>query len=448
MARSRNRSHAGQLGTGLAVESIPLTRLKPDPRNPRKHPARQVQQIARSIEAFGFNVPVLADAEGRVIAGHGRLLAAEKLGLTHVPVIRLEHLDAAQLRAFQIADNKLTENAGWDEDLLAVHFQELSAVGIDLDLDLTGFSAPEVDRIVLGHEPQAEPDPADAVPPAGPAVSQAGDLWQLGPHRLLCGDALDPASYAAVLGPERARMIFTDPPYNVPIDGHVSGLGKVHHRDFAMATGEMSEVAFAAFLKTAMGHAAEHSLDGALQYWCMDWRSIETLLGVGRALDLALKNLCVWVKTNAGMGSLYRSRHELVAVFKAGTGPHLNNVELGRHGRHRTNVWEYASPASFGRAGEEGRLLELHPTVKPVALVADALLDASARGDLVLDPFLGSGTTLIAAERVHRRLAGIEIDPLYVDTAIRRWRALTGEDAVLAATGQTFTTLEQGETRA
>jgi len=437
------------LGRTLTVEYRKISSLRPDPRNPRSHSKKQVRQIARSIESFGFNVPVLVDGEGRVIAGHGRLLACKELGWTEAPTISLAHLTEAQARAFMIADNRLTEVAVWDDRLLAEQLQELSQMELDFSLELTGFDMGEIDFRIMGLEeaPKPEDDPADEVPElARTPVSQAGDLWQLGPHRLLCGNALSLEDLAKLMGDRKADVIFTDPPYNVPIDGYVGGLGSVHHRDFAMACGEMSVEAFTAFLASALGLLAEHSVDGSIHYVCMDWRHLGELLAAGQKAYTELKNLCVWAKDNAGMGSFYRSQHELVLVFKAGKGPHQNHVQLGQYGRYRSNVWRYPGVNSFGRSTEEGNLLEMHPTVKPVALVSDALLDASSRGDIVLDSFLGSGTTLMAAERVGRVCHGLEMDPLYVDTAIRRWQARTGAKAILAATGETFDDREKHTT--
>ncbi|HZH47683.1 MAG TPA: site-specific DNA-methyltransferase, partial [Roseococcus sp.] len=281
-------------------------------------------------------------------------------------------------------------------------------------------------------------DPADIVtlPAPGPAVTQRGDLWVLGRHRLLCGDALDPEAYAQLMGADKAAMVFTDPPYNVPIAGHVCGAGAIQHREFAMATGEMDEQGFTAFLTTVLGHLARHSQDGAIHFVCMDWRHLGELLAAGRAVYSELKNLIVWNKTNAGMGTFYRSKHELVFAFKHGTAPHVNTFELGQHGRHRSNVWDYPGVNSF----RPDRLEELrmHPTVKPVAMVADAIRDCSRRGEAVLDAFCGSGTTLVAAERAGRVGRALEIDPAYVDTAVRRWQALTGEAATHAETGLAF----------
>ena len=431
----------------LTVAYLPTAALRPDPRNPRTHSKKQITQIARSMRTFGFNVPLLIQEDGTVIAGHGRLLACLQLGWTEAPTIRLAHLSPDQVRAFQITDNRLSDISTWDERLLGEALRDLSALDLDFSLEVTGFNMGEIDFRIEGLElsDPSKPDRADAVPPAspGPAVSRPGDLWVLGRHRLLCGSALEGEAYQTVMSGERADVVFTDPPYNVPIGGHVSGLGAVQHREFAMASGEMSISEFTGFLTTVMHRLVENSADGAIQFVCMDWRHMGELLLAGQAAGVELKNLCVWGKDNAGMGSLYRSQHELVLVFKSGTAPHRNNVELGRHGRHRSNLWRYPGVNSFGRKGEEGNLLALHPTVKPVQLVADALLDCSSRGDVVLDPFMGSGTTLIAAERVGRCCRGVELDPLYVDTIIRRWEVFTGDQAVHADTGQRFAEIEE-----
>jgi len=431
----------------LSVIYRNVTDLKLAPGNPRLHSRKQIRQIARSIEAFGFNVPVLIDAQMGVIAGHGRILAAGLLGLTQVPTISLEHLTEPQIHAFMIADNRLTENSSWDERLLAEQIKALSEVELDFNLEATGFEMGEIDVMIEGLAPghQGQEDPADALPeiPANLQVSRSGDLWVLGRHRVLCGNALHGSSYQALLHDSRAAMIFTDPPYNVPIAGHATGLGRIQHQDFETASGEMSESEFTEFLTQALAHTAKHSADGALHFICMDWRHMGELLAAGRRVYSELKNLCVWAKTNAGMGSLYRSQHELVFVFKSGKGVHCNNVQLGQYGRCRSNVWHYPGLNSFSRNTEEGNLLELHPTVKPVALVADAIMDCTGRGDVVLDPFLGSGTTVIAAERTGRLGYGIELDPVYVDTAIRRWQAFTGQNAVKESSGRTFAEVER-----
>ena len=441
-ASLKSPEHSSKQSLNLKILYRQIDTVKLDPANPRRHSKKQVRQIANSIEAFGLITPILIDRNGNVIAGHGRLLACRLLGITEVPTLCLDHLTPAQARAFMIADNRLTEIATWDDRLLAQQLKDLSLIGLDFNIEDTGFEMGEIDLRIASLEdpPEATDDPADVLPdvPAGLPLSKLGDVWVLGRHRVLCGNALDPASFMTLMGDERAAMVFTDPPYNVPIDGHASGLGAIHHRDFPMASGEMGRSEFIAFLGQACRNLAAFSADGALTYLCMDWRHIDELLAAAREIFGELKNLCVWVKDNAGMGSLYRSQHELVFVFKHGRNGHRNNVQLGRFGRNRTNVWRYPGVNSFARRGEEGNLLALHPTVKPVALVADAMLDCSARGDLVLDAFLGSGTTVIAAERTGRRCYGLELDPAYVDTIVRRWQTLTGGSARHAASGHSF----------
>ena len=414
--------------------------LKPDPANPRRHTKRQIRQIAESIKAFGFNAPILIDPHGNIIAGHGRWLSCRHLGFTEVPTLCLDHLTPAQARAFMIADNRLTEIAVWDDRLLAQQLKELTLVGLDFDIEAIGFEMGEIDlRIASLDDPAGAEDPADVVPqiPATP-VSKLGDMWLLHRHRMLCGSALDFPAFTALMGDERAAMVFVDPPYNVRIDGHASGLGAIHHRPFPMASGEMDKSQFTAFLGQAFRNLAAVSVDGALHYICMDWRHAEELLAAGGGVYSELKNLCIWVKDACGMGSLYRSGHELIFLFKHGRGGHRNNVQLGQFGRNRSNVWRYPGANSFARCSEEGNLLDLHPTVKPVAMVADAMLDCSARGDIVLDAFLGSGTTVIAAERTGRRCYGLELDPGYADTVVRRWQALTGGSACHAVSGRSF----------
>jgi DNA modification methylase len=436
------RASQEQTGVDCPVEVVycRIDQLKPDPRNPRRHTAKQIRQIAESIRSFGFNVPILVDADHKVIAGHGRLLACRQLGRAEVPTIRLEHLSDAQARAFMVADNRLTEIAGWDDRLLGEQLRELADLTLDFSLEVTGFEMAEIDLLIERASVPAEPDPDDAGVPlaAGPAVTRPGDTWLLGPHRLHCGSALDQTAFGELMGEARAAMVFTDPPYNVPIDGNVGGLGAIRHREFAMASGEMTEAEFTAFLSRALGLLARFSRDGSLHFVCMDWRHMGELVAAGKQAYTELKNLCVWAKDNAGMGSLYRSQHELVFVFKHGEAAHQNHVQLGRFGRNRSNLWSYPGANSFSRTGAEGNLLALHPTVKPVALIADALRDCSGRGEIVLDAFLGSGTTLIAAERTGRICHCLELDPLYVDTTIRRWQKLTGNKARHAGDNRPF----------
>ena len=418
---------------------LSIAELRPDPRNPRKHGRAQIQAIAKSIDAFGFNAPVLVDRRSQIVAGHGRVEAAKLLGLTTVPVIRLEHLTERQAQAYMLADNKLTDRSSWDDEALSLHLKELSQLALDFEIEATGFELPEIDFRIQSLDALGDSDAADDFEISDePAVSQPGDLWLCGAHRLICGDALDPATYARLMDGARAAAIFTDPPYNVKIDGNVCGSGAIKHREFAMASGEMNRDQFAAFLQTTMRAVRDQARPGALAYVCMDWRHLEELLAAGRAARLETVNLCVWVKDKGGMGSFYRSRHELVLVFKNGATPNTNNVQLGRFGRNRTNVWHYPGVNGFGRKKE----LALHPTVKPIAMVVDALLDSTDRGDAVLDPFLGSGTTLLAAERTGRCCRGVELDARYVDTAIRRWERLSGAVA-RHQSGATFAELRQ-----
>ena len=421
----------------LAVIYKPPTVLTPYPRNARTHSKRQIRQIADSIKAFGFTNPILTDANGRIIAGHGRVEAAKLLRIKEVPTIRLENLTEDQVRAYILADNRLAELAGWDNSILAIELQHLINLD-DLDVAVTGFDVPEVDMILGEAGPQSDKDDVFDVDETATAVSEAGDLWQLGEHRVLCGSALQVESFGFLMAGQTADVVFVDPPYNVPIEGHAGGHGSIHHREFAMASGEMDQEEFIAFLTSSLRLLAKFSTSGSVHFVCMDWRHAEELLAAGKQIYDSLLNLCVWVKNNGGMGSFYRSRHELVFVYRNGKAPHRNNVQLGQYGRNRTNVWEYPGIHTLSRQGDEGNLLALHPTVKPVALVADALLDCSARGQIVLDSFLGSGSTLIAAERVGRICYGIEVDPLYVDTAVRRWQRHTGENAVHMRSGKTF----------
>ena len=429
----------------IAVRYCSITELKPDPKNARVHGARQVRRIADSIAAFGFNVPILIDQNNGIVAGHGRVLAAKRVGLTEVPTIMLDHLNEAQRRAFMIADNRLTEIATWDDQLLGEQLKELATVDLNFAIEATGFEMNEIDLRIEALQQGSErvkgepPIPA----PVGSAITRPGDLWTLGPHRLLCGDALDASNYRALFEERKAAMTFADPPYNVKIDGNVGGLGRVKHREFAMGVGEMTPEEFTKFLARWLRLATQSCRQGALIYSCMDWRHIGELLDAAKSEGLGAVNLCVWTKPNAGMGSFYRSQHELVYVVVAPGGPRRNNVQLGAYGRSCSNVWTYAVGPGFGRAGEEGRLSALHPTIKPVAMVADAILDCTAIGDIVLDPFLGSGATLIAAERTRRRCFGVELDPLYCDVIIRRWQSYGGGAAKLASTGETFDAVTQ-----
>lgn len=419
------------------IEQIPPDQLRPWARNARTHSRKQQRQIADSIREFGFTNPVLIDEDGSILAGHGRVDAARMMGLETVPCRRIGTMTAEQKRAYVIADNKLALNAGWDEEILAIELQGLLETEVDFDVGLTGFSIPEIDSLIEGLTPVENGDPTeDAEAPEGPPVTRLGDFWELGRHRVICGDALKRETYELLLGDERAQMVFTDPPYNVPIDGHVGGSGAIRHREFVMASGEMTRDAFTSFLETSFGHLAAHSSNGAIHFICMDWRHVTEMMAAGETAYSELKNLIVWVKDNGGMGSFYRSRHELIFAFKHGAAPHINSFELGQHGRYRTNVWQYrgVNTLKVGRMEE----LALHPTVKPVALIVDAIKDVSRRGAIILDAFGGSGSTLIAAHKTGRRARLIELDPIYVDRIVRRWQVYANDEAVLAESGERF----------
>lgn len=426
----------------LEVTLTPAAWLKPSSSRARTHSKKQIEQIAKSIETFGWTNPILTDEDNRVMAGQARLEAANQLGLINVPVIRLTDMTEAQKRAYVIADNKLAELGGWDREILAVEFKAIVEIDADFDLTDIGFETGEID-FILGeadrNDDQDEADEQTEIDPERPIVTRPGDVWQVGNHHLCCGDALNLDDLAQLMSHEPAAMVFTDVPYNLPIGWFVSGHGAVTHDEFAMASGEMTEAEFTQFLRKVMANLVEATIPGSIHFHCIDWRHIYEMLTAGRETYSELKNICVWNKTNAGMGSLYRSQHELVAVFKSGTDPHINNVELGRHGRSRSNVWTYAGVNTFGAERDN---LAIHPTVKPVAMIEDAIMDCSNRGDAILDAFCGSGSTLIAAERSGRRGFGLEIEPKYVDAALRRFRDIAGVEPIRISDGQTLKQLE------
>lgn len=428
-----------RLGQELAITMVAVSQLVATPTNARTHSKHQIKQIAKSIKTFGFVNPVLVSGtDNSIIAGHGRVEAAKLLGLSQVPTIRLDHLTEGQTRALTIADNKLAENAGWNRGLLAIELGYLLTIDETFDVTVTGYEYAEIDVLVeelpnkTAAEEEAPPEPICQ------AVSASGDLWVLGSHRVLCGNALLNESCERLMERKKADVIWSDPPFNVAIDGHATGNGNIHHREFSMASGEMTAQEFTTFRTMSLGNMARHSKPGSVHFVCMDFRHMKELLTAGSQVFDSLLNLCVWNKNNGGMGSLYRSQHELIFVYKYGKATHENNIMLGKWGRNRTNIWAYPGVNTMSKQSEEGNLLALHPTVKPVVMVADALLDVSARGNIVLDGFLGSGTTVVAAERVGRICYGLEIDPLYVDVAIRRWQRLTGGSAKHAVTGKCF----------
>ena len=425
--------------TPLTTEWLPTDQVKPHPQNAREHSTGQIKRIANSITAHGANVPMLVDKDGFLVAGHGRLMAFKSLGWKLVPIIRLNHLSKAAAKAFMIADNRLVDLSTFNEVKLGELFQEILAIP-DLDVEDTGFDLPEIELLINGAASVGGPDAADQniETPAALAVSQLGDGWHLDKNRVFCGDARDLQTIRTLMGRKRASASFLDVPYNVRIHGHVGGKGLIQHREFAMASGEMTPEQYREFLRDALELVARFSMDGSVHFVCIDWRHlVDASAACADAFESQL-NLCTWIKTNAGMGSFYRSQHELILVYKKGTASHCNNIQLGKYGRSRSNVWNYPGANSFARGSEEGNLLALHPTVKPIQLVADAILDCTIRGEIVLDTFLGSGSTLIAAERTSRILYGTEIDPLYVDVVIRRWQRHTGGQAIHATTGQRF----------
>ena len=417
------------------IRHVPIDALKGYRQHARKHSKRQRRVMERLLREFGFLMPILIDGVGNVIAGHLRLIVAKALGYTKVPVIRITHLTPAQVRALRIADNRLAELGEWDRDALACEFQALTE--IEYDVEMTGFDAAEVDMVIEEFFAPVTENTADDVPAVDrEVVSWLGDQWLLDEHAVYCGDARDPAAFEALLQDDLAEMVFTDAPYNVKIDGNVGGKGKIKHPEFVMGSGEMTEAEFNEFLVAYVSNLIRFTVDGSVHFHCMDWRHASDLERACRQFYSEHLNTCIWAKTNAGLGSFYRSQHEFVLVFKNGKGVFVNNIQLGRFGRNRSNLWTYAgcnSPTKVRRAD-----LALHPTVKPAEMIADAIKDASKRGGLILDPFLGAGTTVIACEMTGRRCAGMELDPRYVDVIVRRWQTYTGGEAVHAETGLTF----------
>ena len=424
-------------------EFVDLEAIRANPNNAREHDTRQIAKLAQSIAKFGFLSPVVIDASCELLCGHARYEAARQLGMKKIPAVRVTDLSEPQKRAFMLADNRLAELASWNNAALKRELTFLTKYDINFDFEAIGFETAEID-FIFGDGEGSDEQAAVPVLRETPAVSRTGNLWQLGEHRLCCGNALESAAYEAILAYDRAAVVFSDPPFNVRIGGHAGGSGHFRHREFAMASGEMTGAEYENFLGCAFRNMRHFAVDGSIFFVCMDWRHTSEILRASQGLGLTLKNICIWVKNNGGMGSFYRSQHEFVFVFKSGTANHINNIELDRHGRNRSNVWQYPGLNSFGR--DRDNLLKMHPTVKPVALVADAIKDCSKRGDIILDPFAGSGTTIIAAEKTHRRAAAIEIDPHYIDAIIRRWQTYTGKSAVCSRTGMSFAQRETQRT--
>jgi DNA modification methylase len=428
--------------TKLQSECISIDKLAPMPGAPRRHPKSQIRSLVKSFEAFGQVLPILIDCGSRIISGHAQWEAAKRLAMTEVMVIRVEHLDEVQVKALMVALNRLGDLSKWDDQALNTILLDLHALDLDFDIEATGFAGIEIELRIEGLGDGLDDEADSVVVGDGPAITQPGDVWQLGKHRLICGSTLEPGTWAMLMDEDRATIIVSDPPYNVPIDGHVSGLGQHKHRDFAMAVGEMTPTQFTAFLQSSMILAHQWSAPGSVHYWCMDWRHGVEIGTAGNAVYERYLNMAVWVKNQPGMGSFYRSQHELIFIFAKDGASSRNNVQLGRFGRSRSNVWNYPSAASLARTAEEGNPLAMHPTVKPLALICDMLLDASSKGDIVVDPFGGSGTTLIAAEKLGRTARLIELDPAYCDTIIRRWQHWTGEAAIRVSDRKIFADLQ------
>lgn len=416
----------------LEVRMVPTRSLKVSRHRTRKMTPEQLKRVTHSLREFGISRPILIDGELEIIDGHIVHAAAIELGIDEVPTIACTHLSRIDVRRLRLALNRIGELGEWDMDLLKLEFEGL--IELDTDLEVTGFSSADQDIILLDDEPGVEDDDEPTLPDV--ATSRLGDVWKLGDHRVACADATDPSTYGRLAEGGEVHAVVADFPYNVPIAGNVSGLGKIKHGEFVAGSGEMTDDQFGAFLLKTFQAITALLAPGAVFFGFMDWRSIDRLYDAGHQAGLKLINLIVWYKGSGGMGALYRSAHELIAVFCNGDRPRVNNVRLGKGGRDRTNVWE--APGANRRGSSANAMLHLHATPKPVELCLDAILDVTDRGDLVLDPFLGSGTTLIAAHRSGRRCLGVELDPKFVDVAVRRWEDESGHEAVLVGTGETY----------
>jgi DNA modification methylase len=427
----------------LDLVTLPIGILRSTPNKTRKLDPAHVREIATAIATFGFSAPVLIGNGSTIIDGEARVEAARQLGLDRVPCIQVGHLTEMDQRTLRLAINRLGEKGEWDLDVLQIEFKEM--LDFDAPIEVTGFTLDEIDQILLGEEAQGVETEPLAPEANTAAVARPGDVFVLGPHRIICGDATNPDVLAELMGREArgtARLVLTDEPYNVPIAGHVSGGG---HREFAMASGEMTNPEFLAFNEAWMAAVLPYLREGGVFGTFIDWRGNPIVHAAATRLSLTPLNLIVWAKTNGGMGSLYRSQHELLPLFKKGSVPHVNNIALGKRGRWRSNLWTYPGASSLGSDARRG--LQDHPTVKPTAMLEDALLDLTNRGELVVDPFLGSGSTLIAAHMTGRVCRGVELDPLYADVIVRRFEAMTGETSLLAGTGERFVDLEARRTQ-
>jgi len=413
-----------ELQRKLSISYVSINSLKAYPGNARRHSPAQIKKIARSLDEFSWTNPLLVTADGEIICGHGRWEAAKLRGDSQVPVIVLDDLTEAQRRAYILADNAIAEKSRWDRDMLRTELQGLIELGYDVEL--TGFDTIEIDTLLtVGEEPSpAEEEVVEVPDGTEPPLTRLHDHWVIGRHHLVCADARLPESYERLLGDVRPELTFVDPPYNVDA-GRISGLGRVKHGNFVQGSGELSDGAFVHdFLRPMLRCLTRFCNAGAIAFICCDWRMDPLLREAATGVLKEQKNLIVWGKTSAGLGSFYRSQFELIQAWKISAGPTINNFGLGEGGRHRSNLWIYEGANVFRR----GRMEDLsdHPTVKPTRLIADALLDCSRRGGVVIDPFLGSGSTLAAAEMTGRTGYGLELDPRYCDVILRRLAKATG----------------------
>ncbi len=420
----------------LEWHTFAIERIKPYPAHSRIHGKRQIDKLKKLIQHFGQVVPIIIDREGVIVDGHAIWQAMRELGSGEIATIVVTNRTDPEIKALRLALNRIPSDAAWENERLRAELEQL--VSLSFDLELTGFDAVEIDHLFEVDVPKLKvAEECGQIPaPQERAITAVGDIWSCGRHLVGCGDARDQDFIDKVRGGLHASTCFVHPAYNVSIAGFASGKGHVRHRDFIHGVGEMDTRQFTAFLAESLAVLQRSASDGAFIFACVDWRHLFELLAAGRQCDLGLYNICVWAKTKAGKGSLYRSQTELISVFKVGTTPHINNVELGRHGRNRSNLWTYRGLHSFG--GDRDELLASHPTVTPVLMIADAIRDVTKHGEIVLDTFVGSGSTIMAAEETGRVGIGVDLDPLYVDVAIRRWQAHARLDALHTATGEPF----------
>ena len=409
----------------------------------RKHSKKQLQKLKNAIIKVGYVNPILLDEKHNIIAGELRLLAAKELGFTQIPAIILENLTPEEADAISILDNRIAEDGEWNFGNLKEEIEKL--MKFDITFEDLGFDTVDYDEIFLINDSDeskvhnSDNEDESWLDANIPPKVKFGDLWRLGDHFVYCGDSLLVRSFEILMQGELAQIVITDPPYNCKINGHVCGLGKTKHDEFAMASGEMTETEFAEFISKFMQHLIKFSIDGSLHYLFMDWAGLNTLLTQGKRHYTELKNIAVWNKLIGGMGALYRSQHEMIPIFKNGKAKHQNHIKLGKNGRYRTNIWDYPGIRATNPSSLE--LLKLHPAVKAVPMLHDILLDSSSKNDIVLDCFGGSGSTLLAAERCKRRARLIEISPRYVDVTIYRWEKETGKTAKLI---KNFTEVQDG----